>query len=888
VDRTRKKQTQVTATFTRTKSTATQSSSTKSPAVQQPGAQDDGRSDTLADSNDGSPLARHRTHANQSGISRICRLIPDSEDDDTFDEERSAIHDPSLISSGRTDLGLNDGQALDSGAASTLLSQVTERHKCTRKHFRIKRIIGRQVIDNDTWYDVRWKRSWVPSHLVVRNEDGCDFIAIDGKDWYIKEIVKSKIKKGIHKQLVRWADDTQEPLLHLGKALGAVEAFEQTPNLKRRTVTFDESLLDRRTVLPQSEDDFREAQIHLAKNWPIVEPRNDIDLLPALKQIILEDPEHPRNDRLKHRKTHFTLLDQQQVRPLRWNEAYILSGRLYDCTLPRRNAILLQVVGETEGKYICCERCMSSTSPFAECVTDTSDDDPWFNGGCANCGAFEANTTCIHHNVGREDEEGRSQFRQCVGIDVHLLTFCLGISVGVPKGSSRESRAALNRSNLGLRESLFRLKYLDYDNDTDSETYSADSYNSSDESADSASEIDAHDEDADEHETLFCTPDPQAGNSHSESIRPAQASSASTNEQSMAEQEYLLARANRPGALRRVTKSRQNAKLRDKTGSSIPTTPRNAGSTAHFSSPPGVRKVTADGRAPCSHFDRSSSMSAARPEEDRLPAGSDDTQDFGGGGDSWDDMSFITEDFEPAKDGHSTKARAPRTARLAAKAILSSASETKSTPSQPVLQSIETGEQRSALAQTNDSFSTDRSLTSIGTMSKKRASSQPLMHERPSRRSLTTSSFDSMYDLTPPAARRLALPEHLRPGHHSPRVKQEESKREFTHPGCVAHRPCIHPSNFTVRSGRPLVTVYSNEVDDSRPMALGQAEFIISHCTCHWADGFTEVWADAQGKFGHMSKAEVLLAYFEDNLWRAARACCPTRPGHVECIVIDD
>jgi hypothetical protein len=129
-------------------------------------------------------------------------LIPDSEDDDTFDEERPASHDPSLISSGRTDLGLNAGQAFDPSAASTLLSQVTERHKCTRKHFRIKRIIGRQVIDNDAWYDVRWKRSWVPSHLVVQNEDGRNFIAIDGKDWYIKEIVKSKMKKGFHKQLV--------------------------------------------------------------------------------------------------------------------------------------------------------------------------------------------------------------------------------------------------------------------------------------------------------------------------------------------------------------------------------------------------------------------------------------------------------------------------------------------------------------------------------------------------------------------------------------------------------------------------------------------------------------------------------------------------------------
>ena len=258
----------------------------------------------------------------------------------------------------------------------------------------------------------------MPSHLVKRSENGRDhFIEIDGKDWCIKEVIKSKMKKGVHKQLVRWADDTQEPLRHLGRALEAVEAFETMPKLKRRVLTFPESLLDTRSILPQSEKHFREAQIHLAKKWPVIQPRNDIDLLPAIRQIILEDPAHPRNDKLINRKTHFRLLDQRQVRPLRWNDKYVLSGRHYECSLPRRNALLLQVVGDTEGNT-CCERCMSPTSPFAQCVMDTSDEDPWFNGGCANCGAFEANTTCIHHNVGREDEEGRGQCIQIVRIDI--------------------------------------------------------------------------------------------------------------------------------------------------------------------------------------------------------------------------------------------------------------------------------------------------------------------------------------------------------------------------------------------------------------------------------------------------------------------------------------
>ena len=184
---------------------------------------------------------------------------------------------------------------------------------------------------------------------------------------------------------------------------------------------------------------------------------------------------------------------------------------------------------------------------------------------------------------------------------------CVGISTGVPKGSSRESRAALNRSNLGLRESLFRLKYLDYDNGTDSETYSADSYNSSDESADSASEIDAHDGDVDEGETLFCTPDPQADSLHTRFTRAAQASSVSTNARLVAERESFPACDERPSKLRRVTKSRQNARFRDTTGSTIPITPLNSGSAARFDLP-NVRKGGANSQGPFSHYDRSSSV----------------------------------------------------------------------------------------------------------------------------------------------------------------------------------------------------------------------------------------------------------------------------------------
>jgi hypothetical protein len=469
-----------------------------------------------------------------------------------------------------------------------------------------------------------------------------------------------------------------------------------------------------------------------------------------------------------------------------------------------------------------------------------------------------------------------------------LLTLRIGITARVPKGSSRESRAALNRSNLGLRESLLRLKYLDYDNGTDSETYSADSYNSSDESADSASETDAHDKERDESGALFCTPSPRPINLFTGSVHAAQDSSVSTGAQFVAGQESMPACAKRPGALRRVTKSRSKPRHEATTGPSTTATPHNAGSATRFDNPPSVRKGATNARGPFSHYDRSSStIPTPRSEESHIPIASDDSQDFGGGDDFWDDMGLTTETFDLAEDGQPPEAEVSKSGPLAAKYNISPASETPTTTSQPVLPSIETGERCSAIAQVKNNPSADGSRSSVSIVSKKRASSQPPMHERPSRRSTTSSSFDSMYSLTPGVAER-SVPEQLHLSHHSVRVKEEEVKREFTHPGCVAHRPCLNPANFTVCSGRPLVAVYKDEIDDSRSMTLGQAEFIISHCTCHWANGFTEVWADAQGKFGNLTKAELLLAYFQDNLWRAARACCPPRPGHVECIVIDD
>lgn len=269
----------------------------------------------------------------------------------------------------------------------------------TSKHFRVKEIVGREFIEGYVYYNVRWKRSWVPSHLVMRSDDGNYHATIDDKDWPIEDLIKSKIKKGVPKNLVRWSRDTQEPLRRLYRALQAVETFEKRPYLIRQMVCLSESLIDLAKIIPQPEAHFQEAQRHLALTWPFIKPRNDIDLLPAIRQFVLEL--YPPGDRPSSRKTYAQLVEQPQVRRLCWNEAYILSGRHYECTPRKRNALLLQAVAESHEDSN-CERCTTNDAPFAECVSDTSDDSPWLKGGCASCGSAESNSACLHHLVGTE------------------------------------------------------------------------------------------------------------------------------------------------------------------------------------------------------------------------------------------------------------------------------------------------------------------------------------------------------------------------------------------------------------------------------------------------------------------------------------------------------
>jgi hypothetical protein len=75
-------------------------------------------------------------------------------------------------------------------------------------------------------------------------------------------------------------------------------------------------------------------------------------------------------------------------------------------------------------------------------------------------------------------------------------------------------------------------------------------------------------------------------------------------------------------------------------------------------------------------------------------------------------------------------------------------------------------------------------------------------------------------------------------------------------------------------------------------MTIGEVQYILSLCTCHWASAFTKVWdgwceeldvsVDAE-----LTKPQYLLLYWADRLLEAAKECCPTDPKNREVIIID-
>jgi hypothetical protein len=757
------------------------------------------------------------------------------------------------------------------GGSTSHITAPEPRPSCTSKHFRVRCITGRDSIDGDTYYVVSWKSSWVPSDMIFTSEDGQErYIKIDGKDWRIARTIKAKVKKDISKELVRWVDDTLEPVKRLRRAIPAIIDFELKPRLNRRVVSFDESLIDLTKILPQSNEDFLEAQVHLASKWPMIEPRNDIDLLPAFRQIMLE--QFPRrDDETANRKTHQRLIDQPQLRHLCWSEEYLLSGRFYECTLPKRNALLLQVVAEGVDDGW-CERCVTVTAPFKECARDITDESPWLNGACANCGTAEANSTCCHHLFGTAHlERGRSS-----GLTSERL-----------------------REFINPTRSIELLKRLEYEKDDDSDTYSADSYAESDNSSVyEHAELDdghgiIHDDDVDGQNgestiNNFWTPDVRSEDML-DSVRQRSAMSSGDGSgglfPSPAIQSVSLSEAAASARLPECSIFRGAAAL----PTPDVTQARRVAAIASSSGTRSLRDATW-AEPVTGNFDRSSvTMAAGSPE------------------------SEFTNINAP---GHSNRHRLGRTDHLSDHGNMcgnvgslfvqdstahgiwpgntASPGSFTTTGSRAVaMQSVETFGRTFAThsSDINAPSSEGPGASLLGRKGRKRAASQPSEHEPATYRASTDSSrssrgtsnhveTDAESHLAKKFVKKLAEPS-----------TGSKIDRGSTHEGCRANWPCMHPDN-TTPDNETSVAIFRDAVDASYQLSIGEVRYILSRCTCHWASAFTKVWdgwceiegtpADAD-----LAKPQFLLSNWTEFLLEAAKECCPTDPNNRVIINID-
>jgi hypothetical protein len=175
---------------------------------------------------------------------------------------------------------------------------------------------------------------------------------------------------------------------------------------------------------------------------------------------------------------------------------------------------------------------------------------------------------------------------------------------------------------------------------------------------------------------------------------------------------------------------------------------------------------------------------------------------------------------------------------------------------------------------------------------RKRNASRPSIHERARNRPSTESSRSS---------HGISLDSTVVTGKHRPEaspvsrvadsVTETKINRGHSHEGCRVNRPCIHPDHTTPTT-EALVTVYSDTIETSRNFTIGEVQYILSRCTCHWASAFSKVWngwreEGITPEDSELTKPQFLLALWPEFLLDAARECCPINPANRVTIIID-
>lgn len=427
------------------------------------------------------------------------------------------------------------------------------------------------------------------------------------------------------------------------------------------------------------------------------------------------------------------------------------------------------------------------------------------------------------------------------------------------------------------------MKYMHFVDDPDAETFSEDSYNDSDDSSVTSSdnEDDGSNNGGDDTNDDFHTPGSNRQASSLPSAGRTGPSPLSTDSSLVRTAGPSCNRISRPGALTRPSRSlfRQ---LRSQAGADTP---------SHIS--PNTRAICdatvhheTDWRA-SDQQDRSSfTLSHGEKERGDLDhSPGDQRRSTTYVRRALGDVDIHSEDEEFMVQNDSPERSVTRGRSF-------STSSSSSCRSHRIIQSIE----NSGRSATPDQMDYSP-LAAAGSQapfarldSRKRAASRPSSTERPLSRSCTSSSSssigifvrpDPIQEKTPEVSETDVIP------------KREKIERGYTHPGCNTHRPCRHFGTMPPPSRSSRAIVYREMLDELQTLSIGQVQFILSRCTCHWAVAFAEVWDDwcdgvDADEREELSKPEVLLRFFPNRLEEAARECCPPDPAKIVSITIDD
>ncbi|KAM0721575.1 hypothetical protein Q7P37_002500 [Cladosporium fusiforme] len=775
--------------------------------------------------------------------------------------------------------------------------------KLDRKlEFTVLRVVGKRKQEGDVEYSVQWKQSWVPFDSVLEGSEGKRCVAAQSRYWEITGQLEERTQDGIRQCKIQW-DNTWEPVENLKNAEEEVAAFEagrakrrgfaegRVP--ERRVLTIAESNFPPGRLLPQSEEDYAEAQRHVARYWPEIHPYRSLDLYPAIYCILVEMLGGTL-DAIHGGKSIRSLLNCQQVRPLTWREEYVRSGRTYTCTRRRRSALILQVVG-VESDHNCCERCSVGgdlVAFFVECVHLSPTEGVWFGGACTNC-AIQDSIECAHHKRRRSKgprspQPNRRRHRSMSQEDGSSHEEGSEEDFQDPDSDYQESDGSDEQTDLEYSDHEEHRSNCESDNDHDHDYHVRNVFGISD----GPEEEDfGDDEDIDAAITaMFGDSDPDSD--HSNGLLPPASDNdgivetiETSDDTSPGSIDHLDLPAppprseghelqrTKPGQLRRVTKAKPKSK------SPV------AGPSTFLPTPPvtDLSSKSPGGTMPTGlHVTPYNRGTSGEPQDNqsspRLPDSDDVLNKL-----TVNDPMDVETDVDRIAPALDTPAAVPASDYITE----GHASRTISADPNPANLTIRRSEDQQSHLKHADAL-TPLSEKAKG---KKRAASDPPSPERPSTRphvEATTVSTDSPALPTAVESRGSSTVSGIPPAIWSP--SSTIIPQNGVHLHCTAGEPCRDPSVGNHIASDPEAIIYHNTLHKNHQTTIAQVEYILSRCNCHWASYFATMWHAWRRRVGEdqqTSLAEFLLPNGnDDELQYAAAVCCPR--GKKVVVVLDD